>query len=387
MKESSFKESPVTIEKSEVSTKEQFKRIIGHCRDLFVSKQKDYGTSWLIMRPSSITDQVFIKAKRIRSIQEKGEQKVGDPIEDDYVGIINYCIMALILIEIEKNDNDEVSSTGIFIMYDQMVDQIMELLENKNHDYGEAWRGLRVSSIIDIMLMKLLRIRSIEDNNGMTEVSEGVASGYMDLINYSIFSIILMEKGLITLGVSLIDSGENISVNEPNFDDWKDPVSRAEFLHNKGYKTKFLHYKGYEGYHNTDTNRCIMVLPDNKHINFSANLNQARSKAVSIMEKGLTPEEMKHVQDTSLPNDEEPKEDEVDDWKDIGSNVMFLNHRTYKVYYHNDTNKCTIDFPSGKNITFSTSFKLAEEGVRLIMEGGLTPEEVEKRHRNTSQNT
>ena len=171
------------------STEAEYQEIIQHCQDLFTKKNKDYGTSWRILRIPSITDQIFIKAQRIRTIQEKGVQKVNDDISGEFIGIINYCVMALIQIEIGSSKND-IGADELTQLYNDQVKAVKELLFDKNHDYGEAWRDMRVSSMTDIILMKLLRIKQIEDNEGVTLVSEGVKSGYQDMINYSIFCLI-----------------------------------------------------------------------------------------------------------------------------------------------------------------------------------------------------
>lgn len=171
------------------STEHEYQLIIQHCRDLFEKKNRDYGTSWRILRLPSITDQIFIKAQRIRTIQDKGSQKVNDGITEEFVGIINYCIMALIQIA-QLNAPRELDLSTITILFDEQVSEVMELLFNKNHDYGEAWRDMRISSMTDIILMKLLRIKQIEDNEGVTLVSEGIKSGYQDMINYAVFCLI-----------------------------------------------------------------------------------------------------------------------------------------------------------------------------------------------------
>ena len=170
-------------------TETEYEEVIAYCRDLFIKKNKDYGTSWRILRLPSITDQIFIKAQRIRTIQDKGSQKVEDGITGEFVGIINYCVMALIQIALQ-NDKSELGLAKLTDLYDQQVNDVKELLFNKNHDYGEAWREMRVSSMTDIILMKLLRIKQIEDNQGVTLVSEGVKSGYQDMINYAVFCLI-----------------------------------------------------------------------------------------------------------------------------------------------------------------------------------------------------
>ena len=175
-------------------TSKQFDEIISRCRDLFQKKTADYGTAWRILRPSSLTDQIFIKAQRIRTIEELKESKVGEGIEDEFVGIINYCIMALIQLESKQDTEQEWPTEKAMLKYDAQVLMNKELMSNKNHDYGEAWRDMRVSSFTDLILMKLLRIKQIEDNQGKTIVSEGIESGYRDMINYAIFALIQMEE-------------------------------------------------------------------------------------------------------------------------------------------------------------------------------------------------
>lgn len=171
------------------STEAEYQEIIQYCQDLFAKKNKDYGTSWRILRIPSITDQIFIKAQRIRTIQEKGIQKVNDDVSTEFVGIINYCVMALIQIDLGETKND-LDASELTALYNTQVNEVKELLFNKNHDYGEAWRDMRVNSMTDIILMKLLRIKQIEDNQGLTIVSEGVKAGYQDMINYSVFCLI-----------------------------------------------------------------------------------------------------------------------------------------------------------------------------------------------------
>src|SRR5688572_17713316 len=179
----------VMIEKTAI----EYKQVIASCKTLFLKKTADYGTAWRILRLSSITDQIFIKAQRIRSIQEKGMQKVNDPIQDEFVGIINYCIMALIQIKLEGSSNMDLKVGDVEPLYDSAVDETFDLLQNKNHDYGEAWRDMRVTSITDIILMKLYRVKQIEDNQGKTLVSEGVKANYQDMINYSVFALIKLS--------------------------------------------------------------------------------------------------------------------------------------------------------------------------------------------------
>jgi hypothetical protein len=175
-----------------MSTEESYKKIISYCRNLFEKKTKDYGTAWRILRPSSITDQLFIKAKRIRSIQEKGTQLIAEDISAEFVGIINYSLIALMQLEWQNDGRMELSVEEVMKGYDAHYQSTWELLKAKNHDYGEAWRDMRVSSITDIILMKILRVKQIEDNLGKTIVSEGVGANYQDMLNYSVFALILM---------------------------------------------------------------------------------------------------------------------------------------------------------------------------------------------------
>lgn len=174
-------------------TLKEYQEIISVCHDLFMKKTRDYGTAWRILRLSSITDQIFIKAQRIRSIQEKGEQKVDDNIEGEFIGIINYCIIALMQMELKADDPMEIDPEYLEPKYDQAVNDTIALLADKNHDYDEAWRNMRVSSMTDIILMKLFRVKQIEDNAGHTLVSEGVDANYRDIINYAVFCLIKMK--------------------------------------------------------------------------------------------------------------------------------------------------------------------------------------------------
>lgn len=171
----------------------EYKEVIATCKTLFEKKTRDYGTAWRILRLPSITDQIFIKAQRIRSIQDKGTQKVSDPIKDEFVGIINYCLIALIQMELEGSLKMELSFEELEPHYDTAATETFHLLQNKNHDYGEAWREMRVTSITDIILMKLLRVKQIEDNAGKTLVSEGIKANYQDMINYAVFALIKLK--------------------------------------------------------------------------------------------------------------------------------------------------------------------------------------------------
>lgn len=178
-------------------TQRQYAAIISECRRLFEAKTRDYGTAWRILRLPSLTDQIYIKANRIRSIQEKGVQKVNEGIEGEFVAIINYCIMANIQAKLPADAPLELEPAAAVLAYDQEVQETLALQQNKNHDYGEAWRQMRVSSMTDIILMKLLRIKQIEDNAGQTLVSEGVEANYRDIMNYAIYCLIHLKKPLV----------------------------------------------------------------------------------------------------------------------------------------------------------------------------------------------
>ena len=165
------------------------------CRSLFLDKMHDYGTAWRILRPSSLTDQIFIKAQRIRTLQEGGVRKVEEGIQPEFVGIVNYCMMALVQLELDGDAPLELESGEATRLYDRAVSQTRSLMEKKNHDYGEAWRDMRVSSLTDLILMKLLRIKQLEDLEGGAKVSEGVDAGYMDMANYALFALIHLAAG------------------------------------------------------------------------------------------------------------------------------------------------------------------------------------------------
>jgi len=173
-------------------TAEEYKEVIERCKKVFIDKTTDYGTAWRILRLPSITDQIYIKAQRIRSIQDKGTMLVNEDISDEFKGIINYSIIALIQMKMTSEDSLELAPAKVADLYDTYASETLELLMRKNHDYGEAWREMRVSSITDIILMKLLRVKQIEDNLGKTLISEGIDANYQDMINYSVFCLIKM---------------------------------------------------------------------------------------------------------------------------------------------------------------------------------------------------
>ena len=175
------------------NTSQEFDSVIAVCKSLFLKKTKDYGTAWRILRLSSITDQLFIKAQRIRTLEEKKISKVGEGIIPEYIGIINYCVIAMMQGDMKENDPNELDTDLVERLFDEKVLETKELMLAKNHDYGEAWRDMRVSSLTDLILMKIFRVKQIEDNLGATEVSEGVNANYQDMLNYAVFALIRLE--------------------------------------------------------------------------------------------------------------------------------------------------------------------------------------------------
>jgi len=171
----------------------EYKEVIRACKEVFEKKTRDYGTAWRILRLPSITDQIMIKAQRIRSIQEKGFQKVDDGIANEFLGIVNYCIMAIIQMELPIDSSLEMKFEEIEPLYDRVVSDTLSLHKDKNHDYDEAWREMRVSSMTDIILMKILRVKQIEDNEGKTIISEGIKANYQDMMNYAVFCLIKLN--------------------------------------------------------------------------------------------------------------------------------------------------------------------------------------------------
>ena len=177
------------------NTSIEYDNVIKKTRNLFVAKMTDYGTSWRIMRLPSLTDQIFIKANRIRSIQQSGVNMVGEDLVGEFIAIVNYGIIALIQYEIGTDSTEEIPPKQAEELYDKYALQTKDLMMKKNHDYGEAWRSMRVSSMTDVILMKINRLKQIEDNNGVTKVSEGVDAKYSDIINYAIFCLIQLGLG------------------------------------------------------------------------------------------------------------------------------------------------------------------------------------------------
>jgi len=175
-------------------TAEQFEKVVSRCKDVFHKKMMDYGSSWRVLRTPSLTDQIYIKANRIRSIQEKGERRVNEGVLPEFIGIVNYSVMALIQLDQGVSTEVDLTAEQASALYDQFITEARLLMENKNHDYDEAWRNMRISSLTDIILMKLMRIKQIEDNEGKTEVSEGMDANYFDIINYAIFALIMLDQ-------------------------------------------------------------------------------------------------------------------------------------------------------------------------------------------------
>lgn len=183
-------------EKELTKTAEQYDNIINQCREIFTKKTQDYGTAWRVLRTISIVDQIYIKAQRIRTIQEKGEQKIVDDIKGEFIGIINYSVIGLIQMHLAQDAPEELDVTQASAMYTVHLKAAKELMLNKNHDYGEAWRSMSQESLVDLILMKLQRIKQILANKGQTIISEGIDANYFDMINYGIFALILMDKNL-----------------------------------------------------------------------------------------------------------------------------------------------------------------------------------------------
>ncbi|EGJ70361.1 protein of unknown function DUF1599 [Bacteroides coprosuis DSM 18011] len=176
-------------------TLQQFEQVVSQCRDLFKKKLHDYGAAWRILRPSSVTDQIFIKANRIRSIGTKGVSLVGEGIKPEFIAIVNYGIIGLIQLELGYSESDDLDENKALELYDKHMKEVLDLLKIKNHDYDEAWRSMRVSSYTDLILMKIHRTKQIESLGGETLVSEGIDANYMDMINYAIFGLIKLEYG------------------------------------------------------------------------------------------------------------------------------------------------------------------------------------------------
>lgn len=175
------------------NTQQQFEHVIGICRELFAKKLHDYGSAWRILRPASLTDQIYIKANRIRSLETTGVNLVGEGIKGEFIAIVNYGIVGLIQLELGTAETADISNEKALELYEKYAKQSLELMLKKNHDYGEAWRGMRISSYTDLILMKIHRTKQMEDLAGNTLVSEGIDANYMDMINYAVFGLIKLE--------------------------------------------------------------------------------------------------------------------------------------------------------------------------------------------------
>jgi hypothetical protein len=176
------------------NTATEYEAVIIVCKSLFIKKTRDYGTAWRILRLPSITDQIFIKAQRIRTLEEKKVSKVGDDITGEYIGIVNYCLIAMMQLECSTEAPHELPVEQVADLFDKYTQETYALMMDKNHDYGEAWRDMRISSLTDLILMKLLRVKQIEDNNGETLASEGVKANYQDMLNYAVFALIKLSS-------------------------------------------------------------------------------------------------------------------------------------------------------------------------------------------------
>lgn len=176
-------------------TEQQFDNVIANAREIFIKKMSDYGPAWRILRPSSLTDQLYIKVMRIRSIQTKGESKVGESIDGEFVALVNYAAMGIIQLELGFADEVDMPKEKALELYDKYVEESKQLMIRKNHDYGEAWRSMRVSSLADLILQKVHRTKQIEDNEGATIISEGIDANYYDMLNYAVFALIRIEEG------------------------------------------------------------------------------------------------------------------------------------------------------------------------------------------------
>lgn len=178
------------------NTNQQYDDAVKHSRDIFLQKTKDYGTSWRVYRTISVADQLYIKAKRIRTIQEKGEQKIGDDIISEFRGILNYAVIGLIQLDINDDEVEDLEVDKVAQLYNEKINIAKALMQDKNHDYGEAWREMSQESFVDLTLAKILRIKQIVANKGKTLISEGIDANYFDIINYAVFALILIEENV-----------------------------------------------------------------------------------------------------------------------------------------------------------------------------------------------
>lgn len=178
-----------------ITTNQQYDKVIHNCKITFINKTKDYGTSWRVYRTISVADQIYIKLKRIRTIQEKKEQKIGDDIKSEFEGILNYCVIGLIQLQINNDELEQLPTDEVENYYDAIIAKANKLMQDKNHDYGEAWREMSQQSFVDLSLAKILRIKQIIANRGKTIASEGVDANFYDMLNYAVFALILIDEG------------------------------------------------------------------------------------------------------------------------------------------------------------------------------------------------
>ena len=179
-----------------MNTSEQFDKAVASCRDIFLKKVADYGTSWRVYRTISVVDQIYIKARRVKTIQDKQEQRVSDGIRSEFQGILNYAVIGLIQLELNNDEVEDLPVNEVAVLYDKQIALAKALMQNKNHDYGEAWREMSQESFIDLTLSKLLRIKQILSNDGNTLISEGIDANFFDMLNYAAFGLILMDEGV-----------------------------------------------------------------------------------------------------------------------------------------------------------------------------------------------
>jgi hypothetical protein len=185
----------MTVQTIMTDTNQQYDQVIASCKKIFMQKTVDYGTSWRVLRPISIVDQIFIKAQRIRTIQQKGVQRVGDNVMSEFQGIINYGLIGLIQLQLKEIAAEDLQANEVSKLFDEKAIMVKRVMEDKNHDYGEAWRDMSQESFVDLILMKLMRVRQILANDGKTLISEGIDSNYIDIINYAVFALILIDEG------------------------------------------------------------------------------------------------------------------------------------------------------------------------------------------------
>ncbi|WP_227990743.1 DUF1599 domain-containing protein [Flavisolibacter ginsenosidimutans] len=183
-----------SAEPKTMSTIKQYEAVIQRCKEIFLKKTTDYGTAWRVLRTISVVDQIYIKAYRVRTVQDVGEQKIGDDIPGEFIGIINYAVIGLIQLQLTEDDEEELSTETVKILYDKYIGEARTLMQQKNHDYGEAWRQMSDESFVDLILMKLQRMRQILANKGRTLISEGLDANYYDIINYAVFALILLGE-------------------------------------------------------------------------------------------------------------------------------------------------------------------------------------------------